>query len=717
LFVKENASYNHTLIIFFGLFFLLSFKISAQIQREFLPRFNDIVNGDVTMIANNMLSRTATTSYNGEDDNHDFIDNVYVDIDADSTTFNSSSANFTNPEPQLACVSILKAYLYWVAADKEQDNGDDNQPDWNFDDIKLMLPGENIYTTLTADEVIYRGRDTHFSNDPYVNFKDITASVITLANPYGKYQVANVEAKIGSLIQHSGGNTGTSGGWQIVFVYESPELTTKNISLFDGYAHISLAFSSFDIDFSGFQTIPTGQVNANIVIGSLEGDRSLIGDKFQIKNVAGNFEDISAPLRDSINFFNSRITIGNSNFIDRNPSSLNTLGFDATVFSLNNVANSILTNNQTEATIRLTSNQETYGLYLIGLSVDVRSPNLYPILLNSDAVGNITNAGETVIIDFNFLNTGNDDAINVILTTTLPTNVEFISASSLPNGITFAYDSTTRVLQFFIEDGLLDVADALLNLEFEIMVKDECYFLEDSCNLSFEIQIEATYNGVENSNQQTTSSSYGLDDCQLGSFLPITINIPAETIWINSIGDLDRDIICEDPIALNNAQSLSPETDKCDFNLIKTSGEFVPDNSLGFSGTYTNTWFFTDACGRTIVDYVQTITINDNCLSFICGNIDKVIISKAVTSNGDQWNEYFTVTGQEVCGYLTEVQIYNRWGALIYKSNNYQNDWNGFAHKNSVGNSNSVPTGTYYYVVTLKGSDLKPFVGAIYVGT
>jgi len=101
-----------------------------------------------------MLSRTATMDYNDEDDNHDFIDNVYVDIDNDSTTFNSSSANFTNPEPQLACVSILKAYLYWAAADKEKDNGEDNQPNWNFDDIRLMLPGETIYSTLKADEII-----------------------------------------------------------------------------------------------------------------------------------------------------------------------------------------------------------------------------------------------------------------------------------------------------------------------------------------------------------------------------------------------------------------------------------------------------------------------------------------------------------------------------------------------------------------------------------
>jgi hypothetical protein len=61
--------------------------------------------------------------------------------------------------------------------------------------------------------------------------------------------------------------------------------------------------------------------------------------------------------------------------------------------------------------------------------------------------------------------------------------------------------------------------------------------------------------------------------------------------------------------------------------------------------------------------------------------------------------------------------IFNRWGSKIYDNSNYQNDWNGAASSGSIGNSEFVPTGTYYYVLNIKNSGLDPVTGPIYVST
>lgn len=329
--------------------------VQAQLQKTFSLRYSENIHGDFLTIGNNMLSTNATANYTDNDDNQN-LTSVFVDIDADATTFNSSSANLTAPSALPSkCYTIKKAYLYWSAADFE-DTG--NEPNWDFSQVKLMLPGQSTYTTITADDIIYNGRAAHFVNDPYACVKDITNSVKAISSPFGKYQLANVRTKKGTLTSdHTGTNVGTSGGWMIIFVYEGSETNAlgvstfpaKYISVFDGYANVTSSQNNYDITISGFQTPPTGNVSSKIAFGALEGDRALSGDKFQIKNVANNYVDLSTTNRSSNNFFNSRITVEGADFIDRNPASTNTLGFDAGYFTLSNPSNTIIKNNQTSA--------------------------------------------------------------------------------------------------------------------------------------------------------------------------------------------------------------------------------------------------------------------------------------------------------------------------------------------------------------------------------
>lgn len=604
---------------------LMMLSSYGQLQRGFTPRYSETLNGDFTMIANNVLSRDAVNAYNGSQSNHDFSDNIYVDIDSDASTFNSSSANLANPAPGNSCLTIERVFLYWAAADKEYEiDGSGNilagdggtEVSWNYNDIKLMMPGDTDYgTTLTADEVIYRGRDDHFVNDPYICVKDITSMVQGLTDPFGTYQVANVKATEGRLFGHGGGNVGTSGGWQIVFVYQSPTLPQKNISLFDGYAQITATENNFDVTFDGFQTVPNGRVNADMIIGSFEGDRGISQDQLLILDRNGNWEPLTTPMRPADNFFNSTITVDGNHFLNRLPASTNTLGYDASLFPLRNNGNQLITNNQTSAVVRMTSNQETYGLYLLGMAVEVWEPSLNQLDLYATSSSENPMTGETVQIYLDVANTGNDNIRNLEFTTTIPEEMIFVGVEPLPSEITYTFDNTTRELTFIVADGYTDVSGAPYTIQYAVQIQNDAYFANlPACTFESSSQTLATFSGELNTTQQSANSSFTFDECGVGNGDPTLITISITDIQPPVfVEDLPSDITVEcdqvpDPAILT-------AMDNCDNNPTVTFNETATNNrdcAMGYQ--ITRTWTATDNVGLSFT-HTQIITINgDPCL-------------------------------------------------------------------------------------------------------
>ncbi|MDT0608594.1 gliding motility-associated C-terminal domain-containing protein, partial [Croceitalea rosinachiae] len=121
--------------------------------------------------------------------------------------------------------------------------------------------------------------------------------------------------------------------------------------------------------------------------------------------------------------------------------------------------------------------------------------------------------------------------------------------------------------------------------------------------------------------------------------------------------------------------------------------------------------------GGTCKYYVDFyITTNVDCVP--C-NRDEISVSDAVTPNNDNINDYFEIKGVEYCEWTFDIMIFNRWGDKVYEGKDYQNDWGGYAPSSSFGSSGLVPSGTYYYILTINGSEepLEPINGYIYVGT
>ena len=92
----------------------------------------------------------------------------------------------------------------------------------------------------------------------------------------------------------------------------------------------------------------------------------------------------------------------------------------------------------------------------------------------------------------------------------------------------------------------------------------------------------------------------------------------------------------------------------------------------------------TDAAGCMQNESITIASESSNCL----------IIPTAFSPNNDGKNDVWLIEGLDVT-LENNVEIYNRWGALLYQNAAYQNDWDGKI------NGKDLPTSGYFYIVTI----------------
>lgn len=69
-----------------------------------------------------------------------------------------------------------------------------------------------------------------------------------------------------------------------------------------------------------------------------------------------------------------------------------------------------------------------------------------------------------------------------------------------------------------------------------------------------------------------------------------------------------------------------------------------------------------------------------------------VMPPNAFTPNNDGYYDRWNIGSQD-CVLRLQVDVYNRWGSLVYHSDNYKNDWDG------TYKGKPVPDATYYYII------------------
>ncbi|WP_224489149.1 Ig-like domain-containing protein [Robertkochia flava] len=96
---------------------------------------------------------------------------------------------------------------------------------------------------------------------------------------------------------------------------------------------------------------------------------------------------------------------------------------------------------------------------------------------------------------------------------------------------------------------------------------------------------------------------------------------------------------------------------------------------------------------------------------------EDVYVHQLVTPNGDGENDFLRIYGLETYPDNT-VRIFNRWGVMVFETNGYDNNANVFRGMSegrmTIGQSNMLPSGTYYYTIDYTGNGIKKHMAGFF---
>jgi gliding motility-associated-like protein len=516
---------------------------------------------------------------------------------------------------------------------------------------------------LNGQDIVAERQFAHIqpsSGKPFFSaFTNVTSQVQSTGN--GNYTLSDLD--ITSFLNATDYcNNGTNfAGWALVVIYENASFPLNQLNVYDGLQSIPISTQnppelSLSITLNSLNVID----NANAKIGFVawEGDRNIqVTESLYVNdNLIGN-----PPLNPSNNAFN-----GTNSFTGAN----DMFNMDLDVYNIQNN----ISIGDTSATIKLTSGQDYVMINSIVTKLNSQLPDA------------------TIVID-NVIQECNSRTITVEYTVSnFNSTNELLSGTPIAiyiNGIFIQYDETTLPIPI---DGsysgtiTLVIPDTIPN-DFELL-----FVVDDIGN--------GTGITTELSEINNTFS-------QLFSFwLPPNVT-PLEPI-----------VSCNEGLTKGTF----------DFG---NYDELVLANSNQTFGGFYETLFDAENQVNQIINttnYVATTTPkeifirvqDENCYtitSFLLNTKNcPPTVYNYVSANNDSYNDVFFVKGLRDIFVNFKIEIYNRWGRLVWTGNNNSPDWDGFSNENFRLDTNISPKSTFYYVIDLNDSGYpEPLVGWLYL--
>jgi gliding motility-associated-like protein len=466
-------------------------------------------------------------------------------------------------------------------------------------------------------------------------FADVTSQVQATGN--GIYTLSDLD--VSSFVPLHFQNRTNFAGWALIVVYRNPALPLNQLNVYDGMQVVSILQNFLDVPLNALNVIDN--VDAKIGFLAWEGDSGIqVNETLRINgNVISN-----PPLNPANNAFNGTNSVTNSNQL---------YNMDLDIYNIQNNINV----GDTSALIQLTSGQDYVMVNAIVTKLNSQLPDAR-ISFQDPALN--CNSRELTL---------NYTVTNTNSTADLPANTPI---TFYADGIIIGSAFTQNIIPIDgFENGTITVTiPANIPLQFNLVAQVDdtgngtgIYNEISEINNSFSIPIRLLVS-------PNFTQPNDLESCNLG--------------FTRAIFDFSS---YEDAIKIETSDIVT---------FFETEADATSE--INEIGTISN--FEAITTPKTIWVRIEN---TDGCFSitsFLLKSRNcEPIIYNAVSPNNDGLNEFFFIDGLRNIFLNYKLEVYNRWGRLIWTGDNSKPDWNGKA-ENAVGNDDA-PGGTYYYILYL----------------
>ena len=371
-------------------------------------------------------NQIAVALYNRSTGTNDFyFDMKLAGNDAATSTVNSSSADLVLP----AGTNTIKfARLYWGGRITSGMGGSGNV---NLRTVKLRKGSvAGIYTDVLAPATqVDKTLISNTTDSAYQTYVDVTDFVSDQGA--GTYTIANVTAATGSI-----GGGGNYAGWTIVVVYENNAIPYKSVRVYDGFIQVynGGTATTQSITLTGLNVPSTPVLPSDAYMSTMawEGD-AILGSSANNPNgdyIKINGQAVSNAVNPVVNFWNGSISKNGSHVTTKNPDFKNQMSIDIDEQDVGDPQYGIVAN-ATQVSIEFGTEADQYFPSVFAFTILAKNPE---IILNKSVSDGTAPFGtlqpnEILTYTLSGSNIGLANAVNCVVTDTIPSNVSYIPGS------------------------------------------------------------------------------------------------------------------------------------------------------------------------------------------------------------------------------------------------------------------------------------------------